>query len=41
MAQTFDMTAEYGQLNGKTQKATIATTRQPKKDNAEPEAKKL
>jgi hypothetical protein len=37
MAQTFGMTAEYGQLNGKTEKAT---TRQPEKDHAEPEAKK-
>jgi hypothetical protein len=41
MAQTFGMIAEYGQLNGKTEKATITTTKQPKEDRAEPEPKKL
>jgi hypothetical protein len=38
MAQTFGMTAEYGQLNGKAEKATITTTKQPEEDCAEPEA---
>jgi hypothetical protein len=28
MAQTFGMTAEYGQLNGKTEKATITNLQQ-------------
>jgi hypothetical protein len=28
MAQTFGMTAEYGQLKGKTEKETTTTTRQ-------------
>jgi hypothetical protein len=41
MAQTFGMTAEYGQLNGKTGSATTTTTKQPKEDHAELEAKKL
>jgi hypothetical protein len=41
MAQTFGMIAEYGQLNGKAEKATITTTKQPKENHAEPEAKKL
>jgi hypothetical protein len=41
MAQTFGMTAEYGQLNGKIESATITTTRQPEEDRAEPEAKKI
>jgi hypothetical protein len=41
MAQTFGMTAEYGQLNEKAVKVTITTTKQPKEDHAEPEAKKL
>jgi hypothetical protein len=44
MAQTFGMTAEYGQLKGQTEKETTTTTRQPKEDkvgNIEPEAKKL
>jgi hypothetical protein len=41
MAQTFGMTAEYGQLNDETEKATITTTKQPEEDRAEPEAKKL
>jgi hypothetical protein len=41
MAQTFGMTAEYGQLNGKTGSATTTTTKQPEEDHAEPEAKKL
>jgi hypothetical protein len=35
------MTAEYGKLNDKTESATITTTKQPKEDRAEPEAKKL
>jgi hypothetical protein len=38
MEQTFGMTAEYGQLNGKTESATITTTKQPKEDRGEPEA---
>jgi hypothetical protein len=41
MAQTFGMTAEYGQLNGKIGNATTTTTKQPKEDRAEPKAKKL
>jgi hypothetical protein len=41
MGQTFGMTAEYGQLNGKTGSATTTTTKQPEEDRAEPEAKKL
>jgi hypothetical protein len=41
MAQTFGMTAEYGQLNGKTGSATATTTKQPEENNAKPEAKKL
>jgi hypothetical protein len=41
MAQTFGMTAEYGQLNGKTESATTNTTKQPEEDHAEPEGKKL
>jgi hypothetical protein len=41
MAQTFGMTAEYGQLNGKTGSATTTTTKQPEEDRVEPEAKKL
>jgi hypothetical protein len=44
MAQTFAMTAEYGQLKGKIEKETVTTTRQPEEDkvnNIEPEAKKL
>jgi hypothetical protein len=41
MVQTFGMITEYGQLNEKTEKATTMTTRQPEKNNAEPEAKKL
>jgi hypothetical protein len=39
MAQTFGLTAEYGQLNGKTGSATTSTTKQPKEDHAEPETK--
>jgi hypothetical protein len=35
------MTAEYGQLNGKIGSTTTTTTKQPKEDRAEPEAKKL
>jgi hypothetical protein len=44
MAQTFSMTAEYGQLKGKTEKETTTTMRQPKEnkaDSIEPEVKKL
>jgi hypothetical protein len=41
MAQTFGMTAEYGQLNGKTRSATTTTTKRPEEDHAEPETKKL
>jgi hypothetical protein len=41
MAQTFGMTTKYGQLNGKIEKATITTTKQPEEDRADPEAKKL
>jgi hypothetical protein len=41
MAQTFGMTAEYGKLNGKIEKATVTTTKQPEEDCTEPEAKKL
>jgi hypothetical protein len=41
MAQTFGMTAVYGQLNGKIGSATTTTTKQPEEDHAEPEAKKL
>jgi hypothetical protein len=41
MAQTFGMTAEYGQLNSKTESATTTTTKQPEEDCTEPEAKKL
>jgi hypothetical protein len=35
------MTAEYGQLNDKIEKATITTTKQPEEDRAVPEAKKF
>jgi hypothetical protein len=41
MAQTFGMTAEHGQLNGKIESATTTTTKQPKEDHTEPKAKKL
>jgi hypothetical protein len=41
MAQTFGMTAEYGQLNGKIGSATATTTKQPKENHAELETKKL
>jgi hypothetical protein len=41
MAQSFGMTAEYGQLNGKTGSTTTNTTKQPEEDRVEPEAKKL
>jgi hypothetical protein len=44
MAQTFGMTAEYGQLKGKIEKETVTTTRQPEEDkvnNINLEAKKL
>jgi hypothetical protein len=41
MAQTFGMTAEYGQLNGKTGSATATTTKQPEENHAEPKTKKL
>jgi hypothetical protein len=43
MAQTFGMIAEYGQLKGKTDKETTASTKQPKGNKAgsiDPEAKK-
>jgi hypothetical protein len=35
MAQTFGMTAEYGQLSGKTGSATAATTKRPKENHAD------
>jgi hypothetical protein len=41
MAQTFDMTTKYGQLNDKAEKATIANTKQTEEDRTELEAKKL
>jgi hypothetical protein len=41
MAQTFGMTVEYGQLNGKIESVTTTTTKQPEEDRAEPKAKKL
>jgi hypothetical protein len=41
MAQTFGMTAEYGQLNGKAEKATTTTKKQPEENRVELEAKKL
>jgi hypothetical protein len=41
MAQSFGMIAEDGQLNGKTEKATVTTTKQPEEDHTEPKAKKL
>jgi hypothetical protein len=44
MVQTFGMTAEYGQLKGKTKKETTTITRQPEENKAgsiEPEAKKF
>jgi hypothetical protein len=44
MAQTFGMTAKYGQHKGKIDKETTTTTRQPKENNAgsiKPEAKNL
>jgi hypothetical protein len=41
MAQTFGMTAKYGQLNGKTGSTTATTTKQLEENYAEPEAKKL
>jgi hypothetical protein len=44
MAQTFGMTAEYGQLKGKTEKKTTTTTRQPEENKVgsiELEAKKV
>jgi hypothetical protein len=41
MAQTFGMTAEYGQLNGKIGSTTITSTKQPKENHAEPKTKKL
>jgi hypothetical protein len=41
IVQTFGMTAKYGQLNGKAEKATITNTKQPEEDHTELEAKKL
>jgi hypothetical protein len=41
MAQTFGMTAEYGQLNGKIGSATTTTTKQLEEKYAEPDVKKL
>jgi hypothetical protein len=41
MAQNFGMTVEYGQHNGKTGSVATPTTKQPKENYAEPEAKKL
>jgi hypothetical protein len=41
MPQTFGMTAEYGQLNGKAGSATATTTKQPEENLAEPKMKKL
>jgi hypothetical protein len=40
MAQTFGMTAEYGQLNGKAGSANATTTKRPEENHAEPEMKK-
>jgi hypothetical protein len=41
MAQNFGMTATYGQHKDKTGSATVATTKQPEENSAEPEVKKL
>jgi hypothetical protein len=41
MAQTFGMTTEYGQLNGKTGSATATTRKQSEENYAETEAKKF
>jgi hypothetical protein len=41
MAQNFGMTATYGQHKDKIVSATIATTKQPKENSVELEAKKL
>jgi hypothetical protein len=41
MAQTFGMTAEYGQLNGKTGSTTITSTKQPEENHGELKTKKL
>jgi hypothetical protein len=41
MAQNFGMIATYGQHKDKTGNATVATTKQPEENLAEPEAKKL
>jgi hypothetical protein len=41
MVQTFGMTSEYGQLNGKIGSATATTTKQLEENYVEPEAKKL
>jgi hypothetical protein len=40
-AQTFGMTAEYGQLNSKEGSATATTTKRPEENHAEPKTKKL
>jgi hypothetical protein len=41
MAQTFGMTTEYGQLNGKTGSATTTTTKRPEENHVETETRKL
>jgi hypothetical protein len=41
MAQNFGMTATYGRHKDKTGSATVATTKQPRENSVEPEAKKL
>jgi hypothetical protein len=41
MAQTFGMTAKYGQPNDKAGSVTATTTKRPKENHAEPEMKKL
>jgi hypothetical protein len=41
MAQTFGMTAEYGQLNVKAGSTTTTTTKRPEENHAGPEMKKL
>jgi hypothetical protein len=41
IAQTFGMTAKYGQLNVKAGSATATTTKRPEENHAELEMKKL
>jgi hypothetical protein len=41
MAQNFGMTTTYGQHKDKIGSATVATTKQPKENSGETEAKKL